>query len=155
MLEECVVVVHFAPDPRWEAHKKSILSHTVFRQNEHIKGSLGDESPKHTRHDDEVAETLTKLLKYDNGDVRAGLGAIVHHEVGCCPGGIVQTRDNLFAAFLEANLLLNKDVSLPSANRWGTVDAALGDPSQQNYPRLHLLSLSPFRKCLECDSHRV
>lgn len=46
------------------------------------------------------------LLRFHNGDISTS--TIIHHEVGCCPGGMAETRDELCEAYLKANLLLNE-----------------------------------------------
>jgi hypothetical protein len=86
-------VSHVPPAPEWARHKRSILEHTAFRQNEFIRGSLGDElSIGGVRSKKESDDIIAKLLMYDNGDIRSS--SFVHHEVGCCPGGIQDPRNS-------------------------------------------------------------
>ncbi len=66
-------------------------------------------SPKPVTNMQEAEEVIERLIKYDNGDIRvSSKSPHVHHEIGCCPGGVVETRRNLYAAYLDCNLLLNK-----------------------------------------------
>lgn len=64
---------------------------------------------------------VSRLLATLNGDWSIPL--LTHHCVNCneCPGGIEDTKKNVFAALLACNVLAGTSGKMPSTKDWGSV----------------------------------
>jgi hypothetical protein len=85
---DAVDITHTPPLPEWSRMKRAILQHTWFRQFGFIRSSAVDPNlhDLHFLRLREINRCIDNLLRYDNGDIRSD--KLVHHEVGCCPGGL-------------------------------------------------------------------
>ena len=119
---DTVRIVHAPPDPAWAVHKRTIISHTRRRVEDHVRGAISEKDALfQARGTSRLDEIEAALLKFVNGDPR---GPLVHHETGCC-SSIEETKDGIFAAILGAGMLLGGDTDLPTKNRWGSSTQAL------------------------------
>ena len=106
---------------------------------------------------------LDKLLAVVNGDWR--LPTIVHHCVpGCCScRSEEESKELVFAVFVEAGACLGSDVNLPSVNRWGTCTSAAGKVGlfsvcHQVLPKILVKSFQHWRRCdpgEDANEHRA
>jgi len=119
---DTVEISHVPPDPAWEVQKRAIISHTLKRREDRVRGALLDGEAFKDAHDDRE-DSFEALLRYVNGDTREP--TLVHHEVGCC-GSLAETKANMYAAILNSGLLLGRDTDLPRKDKWGSATRALG-----------------------------
>lgn len=106
VLKDSLVFIRAAPPPAqslvWTRHLKSILSHTLARRHEHVRGRAGDaDNLQPGKGAAAMQARCDKLVAFLNGDVRSS--AFTHYCQGCC-----RNRDqciDTLAAVLFAGLL--------------------------------------------------
>ena len=121
-IDTTLQISHVPPDPAWQVHKRAILSHTLRRRVDHVRGPLLDGEALFVGQAD-PDETHDALMQYVNGDTREPV--LMHHELGCC-SSVAETKENMFAAILNAGLVLGSDTDLPRADKWGSATRSLG-----------------------------
>ena len=79
-ISSTLVVVHAAPPPEFRAHTSAVISHTICRVVEHVRGRVENGfAVTPARHKKPAASQL-KLLQFINGDIRSP--AVTHYETG-------------------------------------------------------------------------
>ena len=91
------------PDPTWQKHKKTIISFTLRRTLDHVRGSLHNGTSLCVGHGAQEAEEVEQVvLSMLNSDTRRD--SITHHETGCCKSE-EDAKQKVFAAIQRAELL--------------------------------------------------
>jgi len=99
---------------------KAVLSQTLLRAQEHLRGALNDEFPRPPPGGRRRHGAAGTLLQFLNGDIREPRA--VHFEQGCCQADGCFSREraieNVFAAAVSAGLFGGMENTLPSKSRW-------------------------------------
>jgi hypothetical protein len=117
----------FPLDPRWKEFTMQVLKMTRARGLEFVRGQIDGAGEPFTEAPglaklEKVFETLSSIL---NGDIRSR--RMVHIEVGCCPGGLAETRGKVFGALNTCNVLGARHSMLPRTDRIGSMTACNAD----------------------------
>jgi hypothetical protein len=116
-------VVHGPPIQEHLAHSRVVLSHTMLRALEHVRGRLEDGWSLKGPASKSRLVAQEKLLLFVNGDIRQR--RVTHYETGCCrdPDTGEFSRaicvSNVTAAIISAGLLGGVESVIPSKSRWG------------------------------------
>jgi hypothetical protein len=83
LIDDHLQISVLPPDPEWARHQRAIISHTVRRKNDHVRGSLFDSDAVFVGSGESELEKSEELLRtYLNGDLRSPV--LTHHCIGCC-----------------------------------------------------------------------
>lgn len=111
----------FPLDPAWRAHTKHVMTMMYARRDEYLRGRIGEDGALFVGNTSEAKQAkIDKVCDFLNYDTR--LPRLAHVEVGCCPGGLEQQRQNVFSAIIEGDLILSEHQQLPSKHRIGSMD---------------------------------